>query len=170
MSDAPPAVPEKSGSATRRRRKAVGLPLWMPLLGLLIAFVFAVVAGIMICPTLSALALPPDPPLPPAIKTTLAKQENKGSGLDEYLYTTDSPGCDVARFYDDRLGDCSYDPDSGCKVPSHLPLDPGYSYQVAVCRGSQPIGVYHVFWTVYIGTNYKPGPFTQFRVIREIGN
>lgn len=170
MSESPPSppVPEPASKPSRKKRDG-GLPLWMPFLGLLVAFVFAIVAGVLVCPTLSGLALPPDPPLPP-VTTTLVTHENKGSGLDEWLYSTNASGCQVAKYYQDRIGDCNYDPNSGCSSNGNGTIDPGFSYQVATCRGSQPIGTYKVFWTVYIGTNYKPGPLTQFRVIRELGN
>ncbi len=143
----------------------------MPLLGLLVVFGFALFVGVRICPTLSGVVLPPDPPLPPG-PVTLRTHESKAVGEDEWLYATTLSGCDVARYYEQRLGDCTYDPDAACRLPGvdRPPLSPGEGTNVAQCYGKQAVGAYQVQWTVYISNNNPGRESTVFRVYREAGN
>jgi len=166
----PEAQPEEQPVPPTRGREA-GLPLWMPLGGLMVAFVCAVLAGALICPTLSALVFPPEPPLPPG-DVNLVTTENKGTGLDEWVYTTKIAACSVYKYYMDRVGNCNYDPDARCGDPGFgtKPRD-GASYLVGVCQGTQSIGLgYKVIWTVRIGGGYPAPNTTTFRITREVSN
>ncbi len=143
----------------------------MSLLGLMVAFLFALFVGVRICPTLFAVVVPPNPPLPTAGTMTVLLHEQKGTGLDEFLYGTDQKGCDIARFYENRLGECIYDPDSACQTARGTqPIQPGVGQLVAECTGTDSIGAYRLRWTVYISTGYAEGGQTHFRVTREVGN
>jgi hypothetical protein len=154
---------------SKQSRQSEGLPMWMPLLGLLIAFAFALFVGARICPTLSGIVLPPSPPLPSG-GATLLKHEGKGVGLDEWLYGTDQTGCAVAQYYERRFGACIYDPDASCQRGGAAPLQPGVGMHVAQCTGSDTFGAYQVTWTVYISSGYAEQGKTHFRVFREVGN
>lgn len=154
---------------TRKRSKREGMPVWLPFVGLLVAFLFAVYAGARICPTLSALVLPPEPPLPDGRMTRLL-HENKGVGLDEYVYGTGLSGCRVAEYYEERLEQCFYDPGMSCRNGEPVSMPDVSEQHVARCTGRQSIDAYSVFWTVYISTNYGDENVTRFRVIREVGN
>ena len=57
MAENPIATKKKAQEKGQER----GLPLWMPMLGLVLAFLFAVFIGARICPTLYSIVLPPDP-------------------------------------------------------------------------------------------------------------
>jgi len=153
-----------------QKEKGQGLPMWMPLAGLFVAFAFAVFVGIRICPTLSGVVLPPNPPLPVAVPTTLILHEQKGTGLDEWLYGTEEKGCDVARFYQQRLSDCSYDPDSNCGSPVGTQPFVTTGQLVVQCSGTDTFGAYKVLWTVIVSTGYPAGGQTHFRVIREVAS
>lgn len=145
-----------------------GLPLWMPLLGLAVALVITMYIALRILPTLTGLILPPDPPVPP-VATTAVTHESKGVGLDEWLYATDATGCEVARYYQNRVGGCSYDPDSGCQTPSrNLPGSILSAQHIVTCQGGQSQGAYSVSWTIYVSSGYSEGGQTRFRVIREV--
>ena len=146
-----------------------GLPMWMPLLGLLIAFAFALFVGARICPTLSGIVLPPSPPLPSGA-TTLLAHEAKGVGLDEWLYGSEEEGCAIAQYYEKRFGACIYDPDASCQRGGAPPIQPGVGTHIAQCTGSDTFGAYQVSWTVYISSGYAEQGKTHFRVIREVGN
>ncbi len=158
-------------NVTAEKEKAEkGLPLWMPLVGLIIAFLFAIFVGGRICPTLYGIVLPPEPPLPSG-DNVMTLHESKGTGLDEWVYEITKTGCEVARFYETYLQTCVYDPDSGCGVPNGgLPQVGVSGLFTAECTGVQTIGIYKVKWTVYISTAYSTGKWTHYRVIREIGN
>jgi hypothetical protein len=147
-----------------------GLPLWMPLAGLVIAFAFAVFVGIRVCPTLSGVVLPPSAPVPATGTITLLKHDQKGTGLDEWLYGSDQKGCDVARFYEQRLSDCTYDPDSNCASPVGTQPILTTGQLVVQCSGTDTFGAYKVLWTVYVSTGYSEGGQTHFRVIREVAS
>jgi hypothetical protein len=165
--ESPPVAPQ--AQAAKRGDRGVGLPVWVPLAGLLVAFVFAIVVGVQICPTLSAIVLPPDPPMPPG-GASLLKHEAKGTGLDEWNYGTNATGCEVARYYETRLGACTYDPDAGCGgQPRPIP-NTGTAQHIAQCYGNQSVGAHVLSWTVYISTGFADANRTHFRVIREVGN
>src|SRR5579859_4882401 len=145
-------VPPTVSDEKEQTRK--GLPLGVPIVGLLIAFVAALFVGARVCPVLSALVLPPDPRLPSGVIQQVS-HEQKDNGLDEWVYGTKLTGCEVALFYQDWLKDCTYDPDEHCGAGGTeqrkvLPTNPGY--HVVTCTGSQSIGVYSMAWTVYVST------------------
>lgn len=165
--DSPPAATQVA--AAKANNRGAGLPVWVPLVGLLIAFVFAIVVGVQICPTLSAIVLPPDPPMPSG-GASLLTHEAKGTGLDEWTYGTNTAGCDVARYYETRLGACTYDPDSACGRQSKPPINTGSTQHIAQCYGNQTVGAHVLSWTVYISSGFTDGNRTHFRVIREVGN
>ncbi len=144
--------------------------MWIPVVGLLVAFVFAIFVGARICPTLSGVVLPPDPPLPSGANITLLTRESKGVGLDEFLYGTDVHGCQIAQYYKTRLANCIYDPDSNCTSGGVPPLQAGVANFIAQCTGADSFGAYRLTWTVYISTGYAEQGRTHFRVIREVGN
>src|SRR5215468_5828422 len=84
-----------------------GVPVWMPLIGLLAAFLVALYVGATICPTLSALVMPPGPRFPQGTMHEKLHTSQAG-GEDEWLYGTDIDGCAVAQFYMDWLKDCTF--------------------------------------------------------------
>jgi hypothetical protein len=158
---------ESAPSSTGKRGQ--GLPLWMPLVGLIIALLFAIFVGVRVVPTLSGVVLPPDPPLP-AGAVSMLSHEGKGVGLDEWLYGTTRSGCQVARYYEQRFGYCLFDPDSNCERGGVPPMQAGSSSFIARCDGKDTFGAYQATWTVYISSGYAEQGQTHFRVIREVGN
>lgn len=144
----------------------------MPLLGMMVAFVLLILVGARVCPVLSALVFPPEPPLPPGAVELMIPQENQGAGRDEWVYMTSIPPCEVYAYYADRVGGCNYDMDARCELPGWgtLPRD-GASYPVGVCQGTDSIGdFFRVTWTVRIGGGYAPPNVTVFRITREVAN
>jgi hypothetical protein len=156
-----------------KQAKERGLPLWMTLVGLLVAFGIAVAVGARVVPVLSALILPPDPQLPSG-KVTLSQHTNKDTGYDEWLYSTPTDSCTVALFYQQWLSNCDYDPDVSCQSGKEsrkvLPSDPTSSSHIATCTGLQTIGSFKITWTAYITEVPTGTERTFFRVIREIGS
>jgi len=159
-----------------RRKREQGVPMWMPLLALLLVLILAILLGARIFPTLSALILPAQPRLPVG-KMTELQRESKGTGLDEWLYGTDLPGCAVAEFYKKLLTTCVYDPSVVCREGQEkvTTVETGEPYTVAQCNGVLAVGEHREQWTVYIATNYikrgnTPDKNTVFRLIREVAN
>ena len=148
-----------------------GVPMWMPLVGLMAAFLAALLVGATVCPTLSAIVLPPGPKLPSGTITQVSK-DPMTKGDDEWLYSTNEDGCAVALFYQDWLKDCSYAPNVTCKngAPVTIIGETGESYHVVTCQGKQAIGSYTFAWTVYIDSGYPTGDKTIFRLVREVSN
>jgi hypothetical protein len=153
-------------------RKSTALPIWMPLVGLLSAFVLAIAVGATICPTLSALIFPPGPRLPTTGPVHEISHQSEGTGLDEWVYGTDLSGCAVAQFYMDWLKNCVYDPSVGCKNGADgsliVPQEDGY--HVVQCMGKQVVGSDTLAWTVYVSSGYSKGDKTVFRLIREVAS
>lgn len=159
-------------SAPEGKVETKGLPLGIPLIGLLVAFLAALFVGTRICPVLSALVVPPDPHLPSGAITQLDHLQ-KGNGLDEWVYGTKLTGCDVALFYEAWLKDCTYDPDEHCTpggTEQRRVAPPAQGYHVVTCTGDQSIGVMHLAWTAYVATGYQDDNLTVFRLVREVGN
>jgi hypothetical protein len=168
--EAPPVAVAPQANAAKSDVRGAGVPLWMPLVGLLVAFIFAIVVGVQICPTLSAIVLPPDPPLPPG-GASMLKHEAKGTGHDEWIYGTNATGCEVARYYETLLGACTYDPDSGCGSGQSRPApNTGSAQHIAQCYGNLSVGAQVFSWTVYVSTGFADGNRTHFRTIRVVGN
>lgn len=142
-----------------------GVPLWLPLLAMLIALLFAAFIATRICPTLSALVSPPEPVLPAG--AVLQSHESKGTE-DSWLYKTTLRGCEVAKFYETAFGACIYDPSSGCTDGSSGTAD-NVASQIAECSGRQAISQYHIAWRVYVSSTGEAGGGTTFRVYREVG-
>jgi hypothetical protein len=158
-------------SPAKAENKRQGVPNWMPLIGLMAAFLVALLVGATVCPTLSAIILPPGPKLP-AGKVVERSHESLTKGDDEWLYGTDLDGCIVALFYQDWLHDCTYAPNVSCQTGKTQSIigEPGNSYHVATCQGKQPIGSSSFAWTVYVNSGYSTGDRTIFRLVREVGN
>lgn len=158
-------------STTPVEKKRHGVPNWMPLIGLMAAFAVALLVGATVCPTLTAILLPPGPRLPPG-NVTERSHESLTKGDDEWLYGTNLDGCAVAAFYQDWLKDCSYTPNVSCRNGATQSIigEPGNSYQVATCRGKQSVGTGSFAWTVYVSSGYSTEDKTLFRLVREVGN
>ena len=147
-----------------------GLPLWVPLAGLLIALVLAVYVAVKVAPTLVGMVLPPEPPMP-ADQVTLVSQKNVQPGADEWLYTSNLTGCQLARYVDERVGGCFFFGDSGCDPNRQSAINPGVAYRVATCTPVQKVGEYSVRWTITISAgNQPPDPPTAVSVWRDVTN
>jgi hypothetical protein len=144
--------------------------LWLPLLALIVALLFAAFIALRISPTLSALVSPPEPVLPPG---SVLQSKGSDSIGDWWLYQTTTPGCTTAKFYKDALGACIYNPSSGCSSDGGGALAVPGANEVAECSGHQSIGQYGLMWRVYITANYDPnstsGTGTIFRIYRDGG-
>jgi len=148
-----------------------GVPVWMPLVGLLAAFLVALLVGASICPTLSALVIPPAPKLPPGTVNEIS-HESKAAGEDEWLYSTNQDGCAVALYYTNWLVNCDYSPAVACKNGKTDAVigNSTKRFHVATCIGKQTVGNYSLNWTVYIDSGVPTGDVTVFRLIREVSN
>lgn len=160
----------QQAKSTRRKLKPAGMPLWLPLVALIIALIFAAFIALRIMPTLSALVSPPDPVLPPG---SVLQSKGSDSIGDWWLYQSTTLGCTTAKFYEDTLGACIYNPSSGCSPDGSGALAvPGVN-EVAECSGHQTIGQYGLMWRVYISANYDPNSAnatgTIFRIYRDGG-
>jgi len=146
------------------------MPLWVPLIGLVIALGLAVYAGVKVAPTLMGMVLPPEPPLP-ADQVKLVEQKNLMPGSDEWMYTSEMTGCEVARYVDQRAGGCYFLDNSGCDPNRGSVIVPGQLYRVAMCYPVQKVGEYSVRWTIMVTTGYQaPDPKTSIRVWRDVTN
>lgn len=151
-----PAAPMPSAPADQG-----GVPLWLPLLALLIAFAFAALVATRVLASLSGLVSPPEPVLPAA--AVLKSTESKDT-LTTWLYETKTPACTVAELYEKQFGKCNYAPTSGCGGGG---TTPDMALHIANCAGEQKIGQYRVFWEANISTD--GAGLTVFRLDRTLG-
>jgi hypothetical protein len=156
-------------TSTRERR---GVPLWMPIVGLTIAFLLALFVASQVFPILSALVFPPELATPPG-NVRIIEKVNKGQGLDETLYAIDAPACGVVRYYQDLIGGCNYDISAPCTGSAEISGVPQSALPIAQCVARQSFGSagdFGVLWRIFISTGTTQEEQTYFRVIREIGN
>ncbi|HVO43523.1 MAG TPA: hypothetical protein VMT34_12910 [Aggregatilineales bacterium] len=143
-----------------------GVPLWQPIAALLLALVCAIAIGVRVLPTLAPLVFPPAAPLPAGVTDTPILHENKGWGLDEFVYATNQDACTVVTYYQNRIGGCNFDAGSNCKGAG---MDQsGREHNVGRCIGEDTIGTYQVTWTAYVATGYTTDGQTRIRIVREI--
>jgi len=166
MSNAPsPPTPRQ-----RRSRPAKGVPMWVPLVALIIAVLFAALVLLRIGGTLSALVARPQPVLPPGAVLQSTGSDSVG---DWWIYQTDMPACQVAKFYKDTLGTCVFNPASGCQSDGSTgpQFDVPGGQQIAECSGRQVIGAYSAMWRSYISIVFDPKTPDQsptlFRIYRD---
>ncbi|MBX3063830.1 MAG: hypothetical protein KF726_12690 [Anaerolineae bacterium] len=148
-----------------------GLPIWMPLAGMVVAFAFLVYAGTQIFPTLLGLVFPPEPPVPPD-NATMISHNQIGPGADEWQYSSALTGCEIAKYVQDRVGGCIYDPSSQCTPDTMMPgPTEGTAYPVAKCVAIQGSGVASYRWLIQITTGHTPTDAkTRMRIYREATN
>jgi hypothetical protein len=147
-----------------------GLPLWVPFIGLVGALAFAVYIGVQVAPTLMGLVLPPEPPVP-TDNVQLLEQSSRGPGSDEWQYTSNLTGCEMAAYIDKRVGGCYYLGNSGCDPKRMVAREPDATYRVAICTPVQQAGQSSVRWHITILTGYPaPQPRTRLLVWRDVTN
>jgi len=134
------------------------IPLWLAVLAMIAALVFAVLILARVAGPLYGLIFPVDPPVPDNAEETEHVKPDKGA--EYWIYRTEMPGEDVAAFYEDEGGQCWYT-DYGSSRPEGTP------YSVARCSGQHEAGGLEVSWEVYIFSGYskQEGP-TVFRVYK----
>ena len=161
--------PVKSKPKARPAPQRGGIPLWLPLVALIVAFVFAAYIAVTISGTLASLISPPQPVLP---QDAVLQSQGSDSVGDWWVYRSATNGCAVAKIYKDALGNCIYNPSSGCGTDSGAMAVPGAN-SVAECSGGKTTGSYHVMWRVYVSAEYNINdpthPLTTFRIYRDIG-
>ncbi len=162
-SGAAPAPPETSLKQAPGRP---GLSLWwVGLVGLgslLVAIaIIASVAG-----PLAGLVSPPDPPL--FEPSRLVEHRGLAYGVDEWDYTSETPGCEVYAWYQARAESCLSDPVSSCPAGRTDPAQAGSS-GVGYCQGTIAFGEFSADWVVYISDGYNTGDGrAHFSIAREV--
>jgi hypothetical protein len=168
MSDQSQQPPVSSKPKKRPAPQRGGIPLWLPLAALIIAFIFAAYIAVTISGTLASLISPPQPVLP---QDAILQSQGSDSIGDWWVYKSATNGCAVAKIYKDALGECIYSPSSGCGSDGALAI-PGAN-SVAECSGGKTTGAYHVMWRVYVAADFDLNdpthPVTIFRIYRDIG-
>ena len=155
-------VPPDAGTVTARP-----VPLKLIAIGIA-ALVFALFVGTQVLGVLVAILLPPAPPVPANL--TEATHSSAAYGVDEWLYESTVPACDVLAFYQTQpdtvcsvaplwCGDSSDQTLSGAAVPGQ---------HVARCQGITRFSLFAMRWQAVISTADTPGYQTEFRLAREI--
>lgn len=136
----------------------------------LIAIVFAVVIGTQVIGVLYAIFFPPAAPIPD--QAALVSHDSKDYGVDDWLYTSKQPPCEVVRFYQTQTkeAECRVAP-VWCDSTNTTALPEGSrtaGQNVARCSGTQNFSIFALRWEVVIATGATEEQKTQFRLNREI--
>jgi hypothetical protein len=159
----PPVVAKSAPSAPKKQQ---GTPVWQILLVMVFTVACLIVTGVRLVPTLIPMIFPPDSPLPPGVVNNPISKENKGYGLDEFVYATNISPCTAAQYYANRLGDCTFSAGTSCEGGG---MDnSGRVFVVGRCMHEDTIGEYRVTWTAYVAGGYTTDGQTRIRIVREI--
>ena len=160
--DSPDSVQELTDTSPQPRR----VPTRIIVMGL-IAVVFALVIGSQVIGILYAIFFPPAAPIPD--EATLISHTSKDYGVDDWLYSSNKPACDVVRFYVEKQGQCRISPvwcqDTNPNPPAEVN---NRGQNVARCESTQNFSIFALRWEVVIATGSSLDQVSQFRLNREI--
>jgi hypothetical protein len=145
----------------------VRIPISLLLIGI-ITLLLALFIGTQVLGVLYSILFPPGPPLPGESVVTLHTPSDYG--VDEWVYASASPACDVVRFYQEQGGSCRVAPLWCGDQPTD---DDSFSaagsprQNVAQCTGESRFSIFSQSWEVIIATGDNPQQ-TTFRLAREI--
>lgn len=146
----------------------VRVPLRVLVIGV-VAVLFALVVGTQVIGVLYAIFFPPAAPRPAQAEEV--SHSGEAFGVDDWLYRTDLPVCDVVQFYIDNGGECRIVP-GWCGTQSQSGgTDPGAdtpNQNVARCSADVKFSIFALRWQAVIATGSTSADATQFRVNREI--
>ncbi len=161
-SDNPDGSEELSVEFSQPRR----VPIRIIVMGI-IAIVFAVVIGSQVIGILYAIFFPPAAPIPDEV--TLVSHTSKDYGVDDWLYSSSKPACDIVRFYVENDGECRITPTwCGDANSSPQPDTTNRGQNVARCEATQNFSIFALRWEVVIATGSNADEASQFRLNREI--
>jgi len=142
-------------------------PGWLVLVIGVAAVGFAALVIALVAGPLAGLLGPADPPFfSPA---TLVEHRNPQYGVDEWLYASDQPGCEVYLWYKAQPGaTCRPSPVNPCVEGQSAPLQDD-TYSVGYCQGHVPFGEFTSDWEIYISDGYNGSDGrTQYLLAREV--
>lgn len=130
--------------------------------GVLIA---SLVIGIQAFGILYSIVFPPAPPLLPDV--TEARHTSIDHGVDEWVYQTNLPACDVVEFYEQKGGACAIRVDLCIDDASENVTFGTVGQHVATCTGAVEFSLFAYRWEANIADGYQDMQ-TQFNLIREV--
>lgn len=146
----------------------VRVPVRVLLIGVF-ALLCAIVIGTQVIGVLYAIFFPPAAPLPASAE--LISHASEALGVDDWLYRSNQPVCEVVQFYVDSGGDCRVVP-GWCGTQSESGVtDPGANtpnQNVARCSADVKFSIFALRWQAVIATGSNPTNASQFRLNREI--
>lgn len=143
-----------------------GVPLHVILLGA-VALVLAVIIGSQVMGVLYAIFFPPAVPLPEQV--TLQNHTTADYGVDDWLYSSSMPACDIVAFYIANDAQCRVAPlwcTSEGDVTASIPS--ARNQNIARCETTQTFSIFALRYEVIVATGATADEVSQFRVNREI--
>ncbi len=142
-----------------------GFPMqWLAIAVGIAVLVLAAVVILQVAPTLIALLSPATPPFfDPAELIEYRPEDSRG---DEWLYSSDTDGCDIYEWYAEQANACRVSPGSGCGGGDFYEHQSEFS--VAYCTGEISFGDFTTHWEVFISDGYNTDGRSRFLIAREI--
>lgn len=132
-----------------------------------VAVILAVVIGSQVIGVLYAIFFPPVAPLPE--QSTLVTHTSADYGVDDWLYTSTMPACDIVRFYIENGTQCRVAPlwctgegESSAVIPHER------NQNIGRCEATQTFSIFALRYEVIIATGATLDEVSQFRLNREI--
>lgn len=142
------------------------VPFGVALAAMVLALLCGAITIWQIGEPLAVLVLGQEPDIPIPDGATLEQEwEGQGSAQKEWLYSTETWGCDVAQFYIDQGAECVFSPYS-CELEQQDPPE-GVAFEIheiAECSKSVDGVISGYTWRVHI-TSYSSGLHTRFRIL-----
>jgi hypothetical protein len=125
----------------------------------------ACIIGFQIIGVLYVIVFPPTPPVPDG--AVEVSHVNTDYGVDQWVYLTTEPACDVLRFYLNEGVQCRLAPN--CDVApatGAAPNTENTSQVVARCAAEEQASIFAMRWQLIIAIS--PSLRTEFRLEREV--
>lgn len=143
-----------------------GVPLRIIILGT-VALVLAVIIGSQVIGVLYAIFFPPAAPLPEQI--TLVRHTSTDYGVDDWLYSSSTPACDIVRFYQEHDAQCRIAPlwctEEG-QASAAIPTE--RNQNIGRCEATQNFSIFALRYEVVVATGSTADEVSSFRLNREI--
>jgi hypothetical protein len=125
----------------------------------------ACIIGFQVIGVLYVIVFPPTPPVPDG--AVEVSHVNSDYGVDQWVYLTTEPACDVLRFYLNEGVQCRLTPN--CDVApatGAAPNTENTSQVVARCAAEEQASIFAMRWQLIIAIS--PSLRTEFRLEREV--
>jgi len=127
--------------------------------------ILACVIGVPVIGVFYTIVFPPAPTVPDG--AVEISHTSTDYGVDDWLYITSQPACEVVEYFVDQGAQCRFAPN--CDQPANPDSSPNAenaNVSVARCIGEKQVSIFEMRWQVVVAVNENLR--TEFRLQREV--